>query len=262
MRVKKKAKENSLPFSSRDYSHNCCITFGFFVPVKYTFINILSGPIRLLSFPIREAKKILYYHRTFDEYRRLKKEVDVLKARFVGFEEVLLENTRLEKLLEFKRKLIYSSVAASVVGRDPSRWNSSLIVDKGTKDGIEEGAPVVDALGVVGKVVEVGASKSKVILLTDPQFSVAASVQRPRESGLVSGTLKGNVCRLKYFDPHVEIRVGDQVVTSKLSESFPESILVGEVVYVEEQPNDDGRECLIRPAVNFSQIEEVLIIRK
>jgi len=230
-----------------------------FQPLKFGVIKIVSVPVRIISFPIREIKKILFYHRTFDEYKRLKKETDVLKARLIGLEEVVRENTRLENLLKFKRRLIYSSVVASVVGRDPSYWNSAMIIDKGERDGIEQGMPVVSALGVVGKIAEVGYDASKVVLLTDPQFSVAALIQGPRESGLVSGTLKG-VCRMRYIREDAEIRVGDKVITSKLSSSFPEGLLIGEVTMVDDNPKKPTVECLIQPSVAFSQIEEVLVI--
>ena len=229
--------------------------------LKSGALKITTVPIRLLSYPIREIKKILYYHRTFDEYKRLKKERDVLTARLVGLEEVVRENTRLENLLKFKRELIYSSVVANVVGREPSFWNSSMMIDKGERDGIRPGMPVVNALGVVGKIVEAGRGTSKVILLTDPRFSVAALVQGPRESGLVSGTLQG-VCRMRYLRPEAEIRVGDKVITSKLSSSFPEGLLIGEVMMMDDSPKRPTVECLVRPSVAFSQIEEVLVILK
>ncbi len=212
-------------------------------------------------FPIREFKKILYYHRTFEEYKRLKNDVNFLKARMVGLEEVVRENTQLEKLLEFKRKLIYSSVAANVVGRDPSFWNSSMIIDKGAKDGIKEGLSVVNSLGVVGKVVEVAEDSSKVILLTDPQFSVAALLQRTRETGLISGTLQG-ICRLRFVDENANIVVGDKVITSSLSSNFPEHLIIGEVVEIIEEPNSSSVQFLVQPSVSLSQIEKVLVVIK
>ena len=222
-------------------------------------IKLSSLPIRILSYPVHEINKLLLYHRTFNEYKRLKEETDVLKARLVGLEEVILENARLEKLLKFKRQLVYSSVVANVIGRDPSYWNSTMIIDKGAGDGIREGMPVVNALGVVGKIAEVGKTKSKVILLTDPQFSVAALVQEPRESGLVSGTLQG-FCRMRYLRAGAPVKVGDQVITSKLSLSFPEGLLIGEIISVMESATTPYVECLVRPSVAFSQIEEVLVI--
>lgn len=213
----------------------------------------------MLSFPLVELKKILYYHRTFDEYKRLREETDLLKARMVGLEEVIRENTRLELLLDFKRRLIFSSVAASVIGRDPSYWNSSMVIDKGKEDGIRQGMSVVNALGVVGKIAEVGPTTSKVILLSDPQFSVAALIQGPREAGLVTGTLEGSL-RMRYINEEARIHVGDKVITSKLSSSFPEGLLIGEVIQINEDPKRSFFECIIQPAVSFSQLEEVLVI--
>lgn len=226
---------------------------------KFKTVDALRGPLSFISSPLKELRKLLYYHRTFDEYIFLRKRVNELEARLVGQEEVLIENARLVELLEFKRKLIYSSVAASVIGRNPSRWNSTMIVDKGTDDGIKQGMSVVNALGVVGKISEVGEKTSKVLLVTDPQFSVAAQVQRPRESVLVTGTLKG-LCRLRFVNENADIREGDKVVTSKLSTTFPESLIIGEVVKVIRNKKSGTLDCWVKPAVSLSQLEEVLII--
>lgn len=224
-------------------------------------IDVFDLPVRLVSFPIAEIKKMLFYHRTFEEYKRKTHEVNLLKARLVGLEEVIKENTRLEKLLEFKRRLIYSSIAANVIGRDPSRWNASIIIDKGSRDGVVVGQPVVSASGVVGKIAEVSDTKSKIITVTDPQFSAAIMVQRSRESGVVSGTLQG-ICRLKFINDTADIVVGDQIITSKLSSAFPDSLMVGEVVEVKPGIRNNSKECLVQPIVAFSQLEEVLIILK
>ena len=136
-----------------------------------------------------------------------------------------------------------------------------MIIDQGRKQGIQQGQPVVNAFGVVGKIAEVSDSSSKVILLTDPQFSIAALVKRPREVGLVSGTLKG-LCRLRFINDGAKIRIGDKVITSKLSSSFPESLLIGDIVEIIENKNSLTRQYIVRPAVSFSQLEEVLVIRK
>ena len=252
----------------KNITYLCVLLVAFFLlfagtksfhAVKSGIIKTISIPIWFISFPVHEIKKILYYHRTFDEYKRLKEETDVLKARLVGLEEIVRENTRLENLLKFKRQLVYSSVVASVVGREPSYWNSTMIIDKGRADGIQQGMPVVNALGVVGKISEVSHRTSKVILLTDPQFSIAVLIQEPRESGLVSGTLQG-VCRMKYIRDDAQIHVGDKVITSKLSSSFPEGLLIGEIISVKADHQRHTVECLVQPSVAFSQIEEVLVI--
>ncbi len=229
-------------------------------PLKFTFVRALNVPIEIVSFPFYEAKKILFYHRTFNEYTRLREEVSALKARLVGRDELVAENLRLERLLTFKRNLVYSSVTASVIGRDPSGWSSSMIIDRGKDDGIRQGMPVINALGIVGKVVEVSGENSKVVLLTDPQFSVAALIQDSREIGLVTGSLQGEICRMRFISPDAQIKVGDRVITSRLSTSFPEGLLIGEVVRIIGSPQEPSIECIIKPSVVLSQVEEVLVI--
>ena len=232
---------------------------GSFNPLEFTIVRTVSLPLRLILAPINEVKKIIFYHRIFDEYMRQRTEVDTLKNRLAGMNEVVQENSRLAQMLAFKRRLIYPSLAAGVVGRDPSNWNAAVIIDKGSVDGVGVGMPVVSASGVVGKVAEVGRERSKVILLTDPAFSVAALVDRSREVGLVSGSLRG-ICRMRYLSANADIQVGDQVVSSKVSSSFPEGLIIGEVVEVRTNNDGSPADCLIKPAVSLSQVEEVLVI--
>ncbi len=232
-----------------------------FAPVESQIVDRSVGLIRFISSPFWEIKKILYYHKIFEEYKRLRKEDDLLKARLIGLEEVIRENSRLQQLLDFKRRLVYSSVAANVIGRDPSNWNSSMIIDKGKQDGIAIGMPLVNSTGVVGKIAEVNEHTSKVILVNDPNFNVPALVQRPREIGLIEGTLQG-ICRMRYLSAKAAIEVGDKVITSGLSSSFPEGVLIGEVIGVQYNLNNSTLECMVQPAITLSQIEEVLVIQK
>jgi rod shape-determining protein MreC len=231
------------------------------VPLKSQIVKLFALPIQIISFPFKEMKKILYYHRTFEEYMKLRREVTTLKTRLINMDEAIRENERLARLLEFKRSTVFSSIGANVIGRDPSNWNSIIIIDKGSKDKVTVGLPVVSALGVVGKVAEVSPDMSKVILLTDPSFSVVAITERSREVGLISGTLQG-MCRMKYIDANVPLEIGDQIMTSKLSSSFPEGLLIGEVISINATESGKTIGCIVKPAVPLSQLEEVLVIRK
>ncbi len=230
----------------------------FVAGLKFAAVDSMSLPMRIISFPFIEVKKILYYHQSFGQARRLERENGMLRARLTAMDEVIKQNSRLEKLLNIKQKL-NSGVAANVVARDLSNWNSALIIDKGSKDGIRVGMPVVDTSGVVGKIVEVVSHRAKVILVSDPSFSVAAMVKRSREVGLVSGTLTGQ-CRMRYLSTDADVQVGDEVESSKLSSSFPEGLLLGVVVSVETSAHSPFPSCLIKPAAPLSQIEEVLVI--
>lgn len=228
---------------------------------KNIVVERSTGPLDFLSWPFMELKKVLMYHATYEDYVKLKNENGGLWAKITNAQELIRENRRLTGLLDFKRATPYESVAAVVIGRDPTNWNAILIIDKGFRSGIRVGMPVVNPAGVVGKVIELGDDISKVILVSDPNFSVAAVAQDSRESGLLSGTLQG-LCRLRYLPEDASVKVGEKIVTSKLSSSFPDGILIGTVISVNDRTDTTGTECLVRPATFPSRIEEVLVLKK
>lgn len=226
--------------------------------MKFAAVDAMSLPIRIVTFPFLEVKKMLYYHVSFEENRRFRREVAMLRSRVTAMDELNKENTRLEKLLNFKQRFP-RGVAANVIERDLSNWNAAIIIDRGSKDGVGVGMPVVNEAGVVGKVVEVIGRRAKVILISDPSFSVAAMIKRSREVGLVSGTLTGQ-CRMRYLSSGADVQVGDEIISSKLSSSFPEGLLLGQVIAVDSAPGSAFPSCLIKPTASLSQIEEVLVV--
>lgn len=259
---------------AKKISKNLIYVFLLFIPIgllllrpavlndqKNVVVESSIGPLNIISWPFMEIKKMLMYHATYEEYLKLKKEYGGLLAKRTNAQELLKENKRLTGLLDFKRSVPYETTAAVVIGRDPTNWNAVLIIDKGRKSGIKIGMPVVNPSGVVGKVIEVGDDISKVILVSDPNFTVAAVSQESRESGLLTGTLQG-LCRLRYLPEDTAIKVGEKIVTSKLSSSFPDGILIGTVVNVNDRTDATGTECLVKPATFPSRAEEVLILKK
>lgn len=226
-----------------------------------TLIDITSGPLTFLKGPFDEIRKIGMYHQMYEQNQKLKKQADVLKALVLSYKEQIKENGRYEGITEFRRHQPFSSVVAHVIGRDPSNWNAAVIIDKGAADGLKMGMPVVTPLAVVGRVVEVARRNSKVILLTDPNFSVAVIVERSRDSGLLTGSLQG-VCRLQYLTENTDVRAGDKIITSRLSSSFPPAILVGTVVDIQASQNTHTVDCLVQPAVVLSRLEEVIVVKK
>jgi len=236
----------------------------FFHPKNYKAAGIIDAvvrPVGLLQVPAFELKKLFFYRETYDEYVRYKTENEVLKAKLIALRENVLAAERLDRIQAFRNNQNYSSIIANVIGRDPSNWNASLVIDKGKNEGIAVGLPVVSQLGVVGRIFEVGKNTSKVILLSDPTFAVAAVVQRSRENGLLTGTLGGDL-RFQYLTDNADVKVGDTLVTSRLSTAFPEGILIGHITDVEASVNSHTVECLVDPAVDLSELEEVVVIKK
>lgn len=230
----------------------------FITHMKFASTDMMSLPVKIISFPFLELKKMLYYHAAYEQAQWLSKQNGKLKGDLVWMEELKRENARLDKLLKLKERS-YQSIAANVIGRDLSNWNAAVLIDKGSRDGVGVGMPVVDASGIVGKVVEVVQNRAKIILISDPSFSIAATVSRSREVGLVSGTLTGQ-CRMRYLSSDADVRIGDDIVASKLSSSFPYGLLIGTVTEVESSPGSPFPTCLIKPAAPLSQIEEVIVI--
>ncbi len=227
--------------------------------VKSSVVKIFSLPLNLAKIPIAEFKKLIFYRSLFRENLRLRNQVDALKRRLVSQDEALLENERLKRLLSFKNQSSFSLIAARVIAREPSNWESAVIIDKGKRDGVRENAAVITELGLVGRVFEVAGNFSKIALINDPNFSVAALLQRTREEGIVSGSINGS-CRMKYLYPNSDVKAADIVITSGLLQGFPKGILIGSVIDTEDDASGLSKNCIIEPAANLSRLEEVLVI--
>jgi rod shape-determining protein MreC len=234
--------------------------FSIIIPVlSIPFLNTLKQPLNLLTLVKREIGGIIFYHRNFVQNERLKKEFDLLKRNLNVLNETRIENERLARLLSLKQRLSYKVIAAQVIARSAESWSSIIIIDKGAFNGIKRGMPVINYLGLVGQVVETTQTTSKIILINDPLLSVSAIVQRSRQEGLVSGTL-GNRLIMRYLPEEPDIKIQDIVVTSGLSPAYPKGILIGTVVAIVKEFSGLSRCAMIKPAVNLSCIEEVLII--
>lgn len=227
---------------------------------KLKTMGVAAAAVSAANFPLKEIQILMSYRKTYGEYRKLQRENMVLRAKTVDLEETRDENARLQALLRLKARQEAVTMAARVIARDPANWNSSLMIDKGRADGVRPGMPVINALGVVGKAAEVAEHATKVILVNDPGFSVAVVDQRSREAGLLSGSLTGD-CRLSYLLPDSDVKPGDQIVTSRFSNEFPEGLLVGRVAEVYPPGGISEARATVKPAVEVDKIEEVLVVK-
>jgi len=232
-----------------------------FTPALRTpLLNTLKYPLVLFSALGRQIGGVIFYHRNMVENTRLKNELDFFKQKITALNEIYLENKRLKDLLSFKQKSSYKIVAAArVIGRSADNWSSVIIIDKGSWHGIRRGMVAVTYLGLAGRVIETTTLTSKVMLVNDPNLGVSALIQRSRQEGLVSGAL-GSSLIMRYLSNDADVKVSDIIITSGLTEAYPKGILIGRVVEVGEEFSGLSRYCVIRPAVNTANIEEVLII--
>ena len=195
------------------------------------------------------------------ENRTLKEEVTRLRKEEMFLLETQRENERLHQILQLREDISLPTIAARVIGKDPSNWFRSILIDKGFREGIKKNAAVLSPKGLVGRVIEVMEGTSRVQLITDPNCAVGALVQAGRVGGLVVGEV-GPFCRLKFLPQGAEIQVGDSVLTSGLSGLSPKGIPIGTVSAVHKKENALFQEAEVLPRVDLSSIEEVLVIAK
>jgi len=193
------------------------------------------------------------------ENQRLKKALGQSLEQLNRYSETEIANDRLRHLLGFEKEIPRPMIAAQVVGKDPSAWSKTIIVDKGTRDSVRQGAPVVIPEGIVGVVVEASARYAKVLLLTDPNSAVDALVQQTRARGIVKGG-GADYCVFDYVLRKHEISVGDMVVSSGLDGVFPKGFRVGRISEIVRQNAGIFQKVSVTPYVDFEILEEVFII--
>jgi rod shape-determining protein MreC len=196
---------------------------------------------------------------TREEYDRLKTRLDEMEQERSRYIETEHTCQRLRKLLGMKNELGHTSLAAQVIGVDPSGWFHSILIDAGSRDGVFKGMPVVVPEGVVGQVVKVSFAHSKVMLMIDRSSAIDALVQRTRARGIVEGKT-GEYCSFKYALRKDPIHEGDVVVSSGLDGVFPKGLRIGAVRTVAKSPAGIFQSVEIEPFVDFAKLEEVLVI--
>ncbi|UCC66687.1 MAG: rod shape-determining protein MreC [Deltaproteobacteria bacterium] len=193
------------------------------------------------------------------ENRRLQAELLRLQRENDELRESAEAVRRLRRLLLFKKQVSASMVPAEVIASSPSSWFRTIVINKGQRDGVRKGMPVVTWEGVVGQVIRTSPGSSIILLIIDRNSSVDALVQRTRTKGILEGE-GGARCQLRYVPRTDEIQVGDRIVTSGLGGIFPKGLLIGKVVRVEKREYGLFQEVAVTPGAEFSRLEEVMVI--
>ncbi|MDP2943623.1 MAG: rod shape-determining protein MreC, partial [Candidatus Omnitrophota bacterium] len=166
---------------------------------------------------------------------------------------------RLKEILAVKDKLATRAVVSRVTGRDFSNWSESLIIDKGSKDGVHEDMAVLANGAVIGKVTAAGRSSARVSLITDQEIRVSVVSQRGRVGGLLYGIGRGRSI-MKFIPKDADVKPGDLIVTSSVSGAYPRGFLVGKVLSIKYELNKLYQFAVIEPAVNAMAVEEVIAV--
>lgn len=185
-----------------------------------------------------------------------------LKATNQALRDVEHEVNRLRRALGYRERSVFRLVPAEVLTRDASTWWRTVTINRGKADGIEPDQPVVTDEGLVGKTATVGDNVSIVLLISDENCKVAATVEGTREQGIVSGErVTGSVTPmldLNFLSKQANLQPGPKIYTSGVGGVFPSGLLVG-VVQSFRVRELDGQ-ARVTPAVDLSHLEDVFVV--
>jgi rod shape-determining protein MreC len=199
--------------------------------------------------------------------RQVRADNEVLRKRLAET-EVALQQQRaladrshlLENLLELRDRTTLKTTGAEIIAAGATPDFRTVTIDKGTREGLAADMAVIAPAGVVGRVVVPSASAAKVQLLVDRNAAAGAVIERreSRAQGVVVGT-GDSLLRMEYVSEVADIVVGDVVVTSGIDAIYPKGFVIGRVETVEKTGNS-YKTILVKPAVDFSSLEEVLVV--
>jgi len=196
-----------------------------------------------------------------DENRRLQAEIDRLTTDNIRLKELEAENATLRDLLKFVRSNpTFTTQPADVIGRDPSPYFGTLIINVGDDRGIKLGMPVITSgSALVGRVLQVSPRTTKVQLLGDVSSSVNALIQDSRATGLVRGQPDGTLI-MDFIPQEEKVKLGDVVLTSGLGGDLPRALVIGSVTQVTKRDIDLFQSATLRPAVDMNRLQVVQVI--
>jgi rod shape-determining protein MreC len=223
--------------------------------------SIVTTALSTIYYPAqRIVSAVGHYQSIVEENEHLKEENARLRQETYHAREGLQELARLHTLVRFDDKWDYPIVTARVVGHNPGRFLTTMVINRGTEHGVKENMPVFSMNGLVGKISKASVNHSRVQLLVDPNLKLSVMDRRTRVVGFLES--KDGHSLTAMIPAHAGIRVGDTLVTSGLGGIFPKGIPVGTVKSVGQADLDVMRQMNVIPFQEFSSLEEVFVMEK
>lgn len=215
---------------------------------------------------------IFYFVKSISTTRKdnikLKDEVDKLNQKVIDYDRYKRENEELSKMLEFKNSHPQLKLkGANVIGRVGENWFNMILLDAGESDGIKKGQYVITSQGLVGQVFETGKNTSKVLTIIDDKANIPVKISSTGDEGMLKGVgagIKESQCKISYLPIDTKTAVGDAVVTSNMLSDgdtpIPSDILVGFVERIDDEKPNLIKSAYLKPVVDFSRLDKVLVI--
>ena len=243
-----------------------------FADTRYRYLESVRQAVAIVLYPVERALDMpgaafAYVSDYFGSKRRLADENAMLRQELVarapatqGYARVQEENARLRALLDVRAQYAATATAVQVLytSRDP--FTQKVFVDKGASAGLQAGAGVIDANGVVGQVTRVFPYMSEITLITDRDQAVPVQVERSGARSVLFGNGTGRSPELRFTSPTADIRVGDRLVTSGLDRTYPAGLAVAEIVDVIRDTGQMFARIVCKPLAGIDHSEFLLVL--
>jgi rod shape-determining protein MreC len=196
--------------------------------------------------------------RAVNENTSLRRKVSALTTENLKLQQSDSDLRRLRSLLGYSEQFALNTSMAHVIMQDTASRFKSIIIDRGSDDGVEVNDAIVNASGLIGRVVLTTNDLAKIQLITDNNCAVGSMIERTRRQGVVRGN--GSTITNMYDVPSLaDVQPGDRVLTAGIDGVFPKGIPIGNVVRA-DQGQSLFKSIVVKPAVDFGSIEEVIVI--
>lgn len=191
---------------------------------------------------------------------KLETEILVYKAQLQRMAELSAENLQLKSLLNGAELVKNNVIVAELVGISPDPFHHLITINRGASDNISEGLAVIDGEGLMGQVVEVFESHSRVLLITDSSHALPIYNLRNNARGIIEGSGGFQRLRLRHVSPTQDIQVGDTLLSSGLGQRFPSGYPVGTVKAINKDPGQAFIEVTVTPAAKVDRSLRLLVV--
>jgi rod shape-determining protein MreC len=227
------------------------VTFGVFAEVQRASTSVIEGVQHGWQnyFALQQVRR---------ENEQLRHENGQLQVQLQQERALSTQTRSLQQLLELRQRTTLSTTAASVIAGGASPDFRTFTIDKGTRDGLRPDMAVIAPTGVVGRIIMPSVRASKVQLLIDRNAAAGAIVERSRAQGVVLGT-GGDKLKFEYVPGAADVQVGDRVVTSGIDGIYPKGFAIGQIESIHKGAGVFSA-IVVKPVVEFSSLEEVLVV--
>jgi len=227
--------------------------------------EIVVAPIEyLVDIPTRICKIIANNLNTekglLQQNTKLKAKLILLNAKLQKQYAVEYENRQLHALLQSSKKADNKVVVAEILAIATDPFTKQIAINKGSKDGIFTGQPIVDAYGVMGQIVQTNKLTSRAILITDANSAIPIQIQRTGLRAIVVGDPKTDLLKLERITNTTDINIGDIAITSGLDQQYPFGYPVGIVLSILHDPNEQFADIYIKPLAHLDRSSLVLLV--